>query len=168
MATNMLEPKKKKVQNELYNLPKVNNETILKETSLNIDEDNLKLKEPEKTNKENIVTEQVSTQTITIIQPQNNQIKPIDERIFNEREKTYLNKVSETRYQIDNPIITNKLSKRERQYEKDRRNVTFSIRKDIAILIDDLVDDARMFKGLFIDELLLLGITAYIEKHGIE
>lgn len=111
-------------------------------------------------------TEQVQTKTITVIQ--NNQTIEVPERKYNALEQSYLEKLDAIKHRIDNPAQIDRMNKR-RKYSADRRrNVTFSIREDLAFLIDDLVDDAKIFKGLFSDELIILGMREYIKKCGLK
>jgi hypothetical protein len=125
---------------------------------------------------ENVEAEQVQTQSVTIIQHKNQDLKPEETKEnsiaqakqYSTLEQYYLNRLNGIREKIDNPQPIDRLNKR-RKYSADaRRNVTFSIREDIALLIDDIVDDAKIFKGLFHDEVLDMGIRAFIEKHGLK
>lgn len=86
---------------------------------------------------------------------------------YSEKEQSFIDRLAEIRDLIDNPKTIDKMKKRRKYTSDKRRNVTFSIRDDLAFLVDDLVDEAKIYKGLFQDEVLLLGIEAYIQKYGI-
>jgi len=78
------------------------------------------------------------------------------------------NKIDNLREKINNPSPINRLNKR-RQYDSDkRRNVTFTLREDLSYLIDDLCDSAKVYKGQFADELLMLGVEEYIKRYGVK
>jgi hypothetical protein len=186
MAGNLLnreQPKKKKT-NALFEQThsETNDDTIIikKEIKVKNDDEECKTKTVEKENKEStqnlteeISTEQVTAQTITIIKPQNQTLENnnniiVEVKKHTELEQYYLNRLDEIRQKIDNPTPIDRLNKRRKYSADTRRNVTFSIREDMAWLIDDIVDDAKIFKGLFHDEVLDMGIRAFIEKYGLK
>lgn len=117
--------------------------------------------------------EKMQVQSITVINNSNQlkrfkiKRKKIEKRLLTELELDYYNRLDIIRNRIDNPSPINRLNKRRKYSEDTRRNVTFSIREDIAILLDDIVDDAKIYKGKFNDEVMLLGIKKYLELNGI-
>jgi hypothetical protein len=125
---------------------------------------------------EEVKAEQVQAQTVTIIQSQNQEPKVkgneekniVEVKEYSQLEQYYLNRLEEIRHKIDNPTPIDRLNKRRKYSADTRRNVTFSIREDLAWLIDDIVDDAKIFKGLFHDEVLDMGIRAFIKKYGLK
>lgn len=112
-----------------------------------------------------IPTEQVMTQTVTVIQ--NQTIQPIPQKEFTELEKGYLNRLDSVRHKIDNPTPINRINKRRKYTEEKRRNVTFSILEDLCIILDDVVDDAKIYKGKFQDEIMIRGLIDWIKDNGI-
>jgi len=98
----------------------------------------------------------------------NSEVEVIEARIYNQREQDYIDRLDGIRKLIDNPAPINRLNKRRKYSEDRRRNTTLSLREDLSYLLDDFVDDAKIYKGLFSDMIIELGVKAYIEKYGLK
>lgn len=118
--------------------------------------------------------EQVPIQSITVIQNPKQitkfkvKRKKIEQRIISDLELDYYERLNEIRNKVDNPTPISRMNKRRKYTEDKRRNVTFAIREDLSYLMDDLVDDAKIYKGLFQDEIMILGMQEYIKKYGLK
>lgn len=103
-----------------------------------------------------------------VLQVQQQEVTIITERPLSEIDNEYIEELNKIRYRIDNPEPMNRLNRRRSYTAERRRTVTIKIREDLSFLLDNLVDDSRNFKGLLLDEIIMLGMEKFIRKNGVK
>lgn len=135
--------------------PVINNEV----EKVEIIEETVKVPEPiiEKTTQETQITEQVPVETKVTI---------VSQEISSNYNQEVFNKIEEIRKSIIANETPSLIYKRLKSYDKNI-NVTLSINRDVARLLDDMVDKIKARKGNLITEILLLGIAEFAKNNEI-